>query len=88
MKVNKNAGKKILKICFPQKFISILACYTSKQAIELLCRANAWWLVKAKWSPDTCYPELGGQFYLGKCMSKMEHDGIGTCTRIKISQIP
>ena len=28
----------------------------------------------------------GGQFYLGKRMNKIEHEKIGTCARIEISQ--
>ena len=99
VEVNKNVGKKILKNMLPTKvcFKSCtgthpMLCYTSKQPTELLCRANAW-LVKAEWSPDTCLQNWGGggggrQFYLGKRMNKLEHDGIGTCARIKISQRP
>ena len=30
--------------------------------------------------------ETGGQFYLGKRMNKIEHEGIGTCARIEINQ--
>ena len=28
----------------------------------------------------------GGQFYFGNRMKKIEHEGIGTCARIEISQ--
>ena len=28
----------------------------------------------------------GGQFYLGKRINKIEHEGIGTCARIEKSQ--
>ena len=38
----------------------------------------------------TCLPELGGggegEFYLGKRMNEIEHDGIDTCERTEISQ--
>ena len=35
-----------------------------------------------------CLPELGGggQYYLSKRMNKIEHEGLGTCARIEISQ--
>ena len=33
-----------------------------------------------------CLPELGAQFYLGKHIDKVEHEGMGNCARIEISQ--
>ena len=33
-----------------------------------------------------CLPELEGQFYLGKHINKVEHEGIATCARTEIDQ--
>ena len=46
---------------------------------------------EAKWSPDTCQMadtvfQYWGQFHLGKRTDKIEHEGMGTCARIEISQ--
>ena len=35
---------------------------------------------------DTVFQNLGGEFYLGKRMNKFEHEGMGTCARIEISE--